>query len=1391
MGSCEWVLGSVAALLLAGPAGAERTALSDPAATPAPPRHAVGFPSRAPDLDALPGFQSPPPGYGEVAFFWWVGDPLTRERLTWQLDRLAGNGVEGLQVNYAHSDRGGTSYGLTYPSDPKLFSPEWWELYGWFLREAKRRGMSTSLSDYTLGIGQGWAVDEALAAEPEIRGAVLESATRDVEGGALLTWELPLAALCVRAYPREGEAIGSGESLDLASALEGRRLTWRAPAGSWRAVAVWPRPVDPSIDPMHPRSGRAMVEHFFQPFETHNPGEGGRGLNFFFSDELGFRVRGWLWDDAFAGEFRRRKGYDVIPELASLFVDTGPRTPKVRLDVNDVIVALSEEHYFGPVFAWHQERGMLYGCDHGGRGYDLTEFGDYFRTQRWNQGPGCDQPGLSRDVVKNKVASSISHLYERPRTWLEGYHSSGWATSSADVADATFANFAMGQNLLTLHGLYYSTHGGWWEWAPPCNHWRMPYWEHMATLLRCTERLSYLLSQGTHVCDVAVVYPVATLEAGVDGGAAAETAFDLGRRLYGAGTDFDYMDFESLDRATIRDGRLEVAGESYRALLLPAMKAVRHSTLEKAHAFARAGGIVLAVGALPEASDRVGRDDPEVARLVAETFHEVPSPEEAVARVRGAIPQDLETDAEPGTYEFLHRRVGPREVYALHGLPRGAVCRLRATGRVELWDPWTGETRPLPVLAQEAGFTRLRLPLGREEMQLTVFSPGEPLRDAETPPPTETATPLEGAWECEVVPTLDNRWGDFRWPPTGAMIGPEARRLRCREETEGSSGWEARDLDDSAWRRATCGFGPQFLRLGPLPVEADPDELERVLAAAPGIAEGDRADVGEATLAWAPYEFSWRQGVEGDPGHQGYHGLKEEAYGEFLRLGQLVDRHTDYVREAEPAGTRSYLWTTVRAPRTMAARLLVGGMGPAAVWVRGVRLAADETRVLLRPGPNPVLLRYDTPGAGYALFVEPSSALAAHAQAPEAFDPATRWVWSADTTSSGCALRTVVELPSLPEGARLHITADNGYTLRVNGTTVGSGGSWTTVDRYDVRPLLRAGPNVLAVEARNEGGSAGVIAELVLTGGEHEQRVGTDATWRVAAMAEEGWLEAPFDASAWQPATEIAPFRGSLWHEHPQGPPRLVSEPGPAAPTVGTLAMPWWGQEGILPFDARGEAATPATWFRCEGPPGLRELTVTALGRVRAWVDGAEVRGGPAESTGAGHGPGEPEPCRTRFRLPEAVRGASRVVLRVEHPAGCYGGTVLPEPVAFTCERGALAAGDWSRLGGLETYSGGMWYRRNVRLTPEETGGSVTLDLGSVVASAEVRVNGKPAGVRVAPPWRWEITELVRPGDNRIEVLVYNTLANHYRTIPTRYGGSPTSGLLGPAVLRIVPEPSR
>ena len=239
----------------------------------------------------------------------------------------------------------------------------------------------------------------------------------------------------------------------------------------------------------------------------------------------------------------------------------GPITPKVRLDYADVKVQLTEERYFRPIFDWHAKRGLIYACDPGSRGQDPAEFGDYFRCVRWYTAPGHDTPGGSADLIKDKVSSSIAHLYQRPRVWLEGYHSLGWGATPATLMHATRENFLFGCTLLNLHGLYYTTHGSFWEWAPPCYHFRMPYWEHMAVfLLRYFDRLSYLLSQGVHRCDVAILYPVAPFDAGMGGDEARGAAFDTGRRLMAAGIDFDFIDFESLGRAELKDGRICVAG---------------------------------------------------------------------------------------------------------------------------------------------------------------------------------------------------------------------------------------------------------------------------------------------------------------------------------------------------------------------------------------------------------------------------------------------------------------------------------------------------------------------------------------------------------------------------------------------------------------------------------------------------------------------------------------------------------------------------------------------------------------------------------------------------------------------------------------------------------------
>lgn len=177
--------------------------------------------------------------------------------------------------------------------------------------------------------------------------------------------------------------------------------------------------------------------------------------------------------------------------------------------MNDVMSALACERYYKPIYDWHASRGIIYGCDQAIRGkHPMNLYIDYMRTMKYFTAPGFDTPGRSVDIIKNKVGSSIAHLYRRPRVWLEGYHSQGWQASTSTIFDSTCHNYLYGANLLNLPGVYYSTYGGWWEWAPPCYHFRMPYWAYMKTFLRYFERLSYILSQGAHVCDVAVVNPL-------------------------------------------------------------------------------------------------------------------------------------------------------------------------------------------------------------------------------------------------------------------------------------------------------------------------------------------------------------------------------------------------------------------------------------------------------------------------------------------------------------------------------------------------------------------------------------------------------------------------------------------------------------------------------------------------------------------------------------------------------------------------------------------------------------------------------------------------------------------------------------------------------------------
>ena len=151
-----------------------------------------------------------------------------------------------------------------------------------------------------------------------------------------------------------------------------------------------------------------------------------------------------------------------------------------------------------------------------------------------------------------------------------------------------------------------------------------------------------------------------------------------------------------------------------------------------------------------------------------------------------------------------------------------------------------------------------------------------------------------------------------------------------------------------------------------------------------------------------------------------------------------------------------------------------------------------------------------------------------------AFDPFprdeelnARWIWHPDIKQSNNAypgtryLRQVFDL-NAPENvvlAQVLITADDAFTLFINGNEVMGNSNWRDVSRLDVQPYLRPGKNSIAVEAVNEGilpNAAGVLFSLKLEEASGAtQLIESDRSWKASDSLYTGWMEPAFDDADW------------------------------------------------------------------------------------------------------------------------------------------------------------------------------------------------------------------------------------------------------------------------------------
>ena len=159
-----------------------------------------------------------------------------------------------------------------------------------------------------------------------------------------------------------------------------------------------------------------------------------------------------------------------------------------------------------------------------------------------------------------------------------------------------------------------------------------------------------------------------------------------------------------------------------------------------------------------------------------------------------------------------------------------------------------------------------------------------------------------------------------------------------------------------------------------------------------------------------------------------------------------------------------------------------------------------------------------------------------------------------------------------------------------------------------------------------------------------------------------------------------------------------------------------------------------------------------------------------------------------------------------------------PWDLSFQPERGAPAKitvdklASWSESSdeGVKYFSGTGTYTKTIQAPADwfERGAHLSIDLGEVKNLAEVSLNGKPFGILWKPPYRADVTKLLKPGANKIEIKVIspwvnriigdrqpNVIRTYTFTSPKFYKADSKlvlSGLLGPVqIIRTTEAPAK
>jgi hypothetical protein len=405
----------------------------------------------------------------------------------------------------------------------------------------------------------------------------------------------------------------------------------------------------------------------------------------------------------------------------------------VKADYYDVFAQMFRDGFFKVQGDWCATNHLEYQVhlNHEEMEMQLTRSeGDFFRAMRDVQVPGIDSiwHQIWTDTVSDfpRLASSVSHVYGRPRAFTESFAS---YRPEPDVTMARYVlneQFVRGVNLVeTMYFPATSTPGK----GGPAKFMQDPAYPELMQYVR---RMSYLLSMGRPAATVAVYLPSSAMWMGDE---AADVAFvSTERMLSERQVDFDIVSEDAL-AADLKAGPgyfETMSGSRYTTVILPGEMVLSEAALGRLKVFAAGGGKVLFLGHLPKMiSGRTYKDarpataadfgwaKVEVsAQLEATPTPPMDAPKSApeaqvvpaaiASAVDGVIGvQDVALDVKTPAVKVMKRRLRDSDVYVFFNEGVTAVAPVATFQNdaqlVEEWDTATGKVESSVSMRDEPG----------------------------------------------------------------------------------------------------------------------------------------------------------------------------------------------------------------------------------------------------------------------------------------------------------------------------------------------------------------------------------------------------------------------------------------------------------------------------------------------------------------------------------------------------------------------------------------------------------------------------------------------------------------------------------------------------------------